>query len=601
MRGKNNLRNIADIFTLLWSTSDFLVKSRLGLALFFMLVYSVLTAVAPIFLKLVVDRFASAPAEAFYVTPFILIAVYVLSQGLGRAFGELRWLAFGAGEQRVYRQLSRRLFKHVMQLPLGFHLERKTGALSQTLTQGLFGYRLILNHVVFTVLPVVIQLLTIGAIVVHLYEPLFLVVFSLSLLAYAVTFTIGARWIMRPAEGVSEATIDANAILTDSILNYETVKYFGAEHHVNSRYDHALARTEGQWRLFYTRRTKNGLLVALIFTLSLGATVGLAAHQTARGVMTVGDFVLINTYMLQIIAPLEMLGYAVRDIAQGNAFLKKMLELLRQAPETDVAQGAVLPTEGAGELVLDHVSFAYQPKRPILKGVNLRVPPGRSVAVVGPSGSGKSSLIRLLVRLYDPDEGRILLDGVPIADLSISALRQAIAVVPQDTVLFNDTIAYNIGFGRDGSTRGEVERAARLAHIHDFVMSQPNGYDTLVGERGLKLSGGEKQRIAIARAAMKRPRLFVFDEATSSLDTRTEHDILKNLIEVARDTTTLIIAHRLSTVVHADEIVVLKRGEIAERGSHRALLQLGGVYTDMWQLQQRQEVTKADVPDTSVA
>ena len=321
MRGKNNLRNIADIFTLLWSTSDFLVKSRLGLALFFMLVYSVLTAVAPIFLKLVVDRFASAPAEAFYVTPFILIAVYVLSQGLGRAFGELRWLAFGAGEQRVYRQLSRRLFKHVMQLPLGFHLERKTGALSQTLTQGLFGYRLILNHVVFTVLPVVIQLLTIGAIVVHLYEPLFLVVFSLSLLAYAVTFTIGARWIMRPAEGVSEATIDANAILTDSILNYETVKYFGAEHHVNSRYDHALARTEGQWRLFYTRRTKNGLLVALIFTLSLGATVGLAAHQTARGVMTVGDFVLINTYMLQIIAPLEMLGYAVRDIAQGNAFL----------------------------------------------------------------------------------------------------------------------------------------------------------------------------------------------------------------------------------------------------------------------------------------
>ena len=591
---------IKAVFLLFLGTADSVIKGRFGLALLFVLTSSALVAIAPVFLKLLVDSFAKTPAEAFYVTPVILILVYVTSQGLGRVFGELRWLAFGTGEQRVHRRLSRRLFEHVIHLPLDFHLERRTGALSQTLAQGMIGYRLILNHAIFTVLPVVIQLLVIGAIVIHLYEALFLAVFALSIAAYAVTFAMGARRIMGPSKAVSDAVIDANAVLTDSILNYETVKYFCAEGHVNDRYDDALARTESHWRLFYARRTTNGLLIALIFTLSLGVTVGLAAHQTARGVMTVGDFVLINTYMLQIIAPLEMLGFAVRDIAQGNAFLRKMLDLLRQAPEADADESLVLPKNGAGELVLDRVTFAYQPERPVLKNVSLRVAPGKTVAIVGPSGSGKSSLIRLLVRLYDPDEGRILLDGASIGNLALPALRQAVAVVPQDTVLFNDTIAYNIGFGRQGSTREEVEHAARLAHIHDFIVNQPSGYDTPVGERGLKLSGGEKQRVAIARAALKQPRLFVFDEATSSLDTRTERDILKNLIEVSRGTTTLIIAHRLSTVVHADEIVVLKYGKIVERGSHHTLLTRGNVYAGMWQAQQRQEADVA-APDASIA
>ena len=584
-----------------WSAADSAVKSYLGLALLFMLVSSTLIATAPVLLKLVVDRFAGSPIETFYLAPVILTLAYVLSQGLARAFGELRWFVFGGGEQRIHRRLSRRVFEHVMRLPLSFHLERKTGALSQTLAQGLIGYRLILNHAVFTVLPVVVQLVTIAGIVLYLYKPLFLAVFGLSLLAYAVAFIVGAQRITGPSKAVSEATIDANAILTDSILNYETVKYFNAEGHVNGRYDDALARTEQQWRRFYTRRTTNGLLVALIFTLSLGTTVGLAAHQTARGLMTVGDFVLISTFMLQIVAPLEMMGFAVRDIAQGNAFLSKLLELLRRAPEANTTDdGLALTRGGSGELVLDCVTFAYRPERPILKNVSLRVPPGRTVAIVGPSGSGKSSLIRLLVRLYKPSEGRILLDGVSITDLALPALRQAIAVVPQDTVLFNDTIAYNIGVGRPGSTREEIEHAARLAHIHDFVMSQQAGYETQVGERGLKLSGGEKQRIAIARAAMKKPQLFIFDEATSSLDTHTERDILNNLIEVARGTSTLIIAHRLSTVVHADEIVVLKYGEIAERGSHGTLLTYNGVYADMWRAQQRQ-AAGAQVPDTSVA
>ena len=573
---------------------------RLGIALALMMLASVLAATAPVFLKQVVDQFAGTPAEAFYLAPAILIVVYVLSQGLGRAVGELRWFAFGTGEQRVYRRLSRRVFDHVMHLPLGFHLERKTGALSQTLAQGLFGYRLILNHAVFTVLPVLIQLLTIGGIIVHLYEPLFLLVFGLSVLAYGVTFAIGAQRIMGPSRAVSEAAIDANAVLTDSILNYETVKYFSGEGHVNGRYDDMLARSERQWRRFYIRRTTNGLMIAFIFTLSLGATVGFAAHQTARGVMTVGDFVLINTYMLQIIAPLETLGLAVRDIAQGSAFLGKLLDLLRRPPEANADDGVALPAVSRGDLVLDRVSFAYQPGRPVLNEVSLHMPPGKTVAIVGPSGSGKSSLIRLLVRLYEPSKGQIRLDGTPIADLALPALRQTIAVVPQDTVLFNDTIAYNIGFGRQGSTREDIEHAARLAHIHDFVVSQPGGYDTLVGERGLKLSGGEKQRVAIARAAMKKPRLFVFDEATSSLDTRTERDILKNLIEVARGTTTLIVAHRLSTVVHADEIVVLKHGEVVERGTHRALLHHDGVYAGMWLAQQRQE-EDGDTADASVA
>jgi ATP-binding cassette subfamily B protein len=326
--------------------------------------------------------------------------------------------------------------------------------------------------------------------------------------------------------------------------------------------------------------------VATIFALSLGASLALAAREVARGTMSVGDFVLVNAYVLQIARPLELLGVAARSLSQGIAYLQRMLELFRERPEPSQISASPTPADAGGELVFDELTFSYRPGRKILDAVSFRVPAGKTVAIVGASGSGKSSLVRLLFRLYEPDAGRVLLDGGPIAAMPFEALRQAIAVVPQDTVLFNDTIGRNIAFGRPGCTAEEIERAARLAHLHELIASLPERYDTPVGERGLKLSGGEKQRVAIARAALKRPRIYVFDEATSSLDTRTEREILANLIDLSRLATTLIIAHRLSTVVHADEILVLHRGAIVERGAHAELLELEGAYAAMWRAQQ---------------
>lgn len=582
-------RGLAEVVWLLWSEMDTFAVRRLWLTLFFVLGSAVLTGLAPVALKLVIDGFTVRAEGEIFIAPLLLILAYVVSQWLARSFAELQMLTHGRAEQRVHRRLSRRLFEHIMALPMRFHLERKTGALSQTLANGLMGYRLILTHLIHSVLPVVIQLATMAGVLIHFGYPMFLAILTVSLAAYAIAFAIGIIRITGPSRTVSTANIDANAVMTDSILNYETVKYFDAETHVQGRYDEALTRSEREWGRFYARKTANGLVVATIFGLSLATCIGFAAREVLAGRMTVGDFVLVNTYLLTIVRPLEMIGFALRDIAQGLAFIEKMLDLFREKPEPRLVAGAKASPSGAAALVFENVDFAYRPDRKILKGVSFTVEPGKTVAIVGPSGSGKSSLIRLLVRLYEPDGGRILLGGVPISEMSTSSLRRAIAVVPQDTVLFHDTIAYNIEFGNQGSDQGEIERAAKLAHIHDFITSLPDGYRTMVGERGLKLSGGEKQRVAIARAALKHPRVYVFDEATSSLDSRTEREILSNLIEVSRGTTTLIIAHRLSTVVHADEIVVLSRGQIVERGLHAQLLERTGTYAAMWQAQHRSD------------
>ncbi|MEO1019976.1 MAG: ATP-binding cassette domain-containing protein, partial [Pseudomonadota bacterium] len=354
---------------------------------------------------------------------------------------------------------------------------------------------------------------------------------------------------------------------------------------IQNRMEVAFTRTERYWTEFFSRKALNGVLVATIFTISLGSAVYIAVHEVQQGRMNLGDFVLINAYMLQIFRPMETLGFAIRDIAQGLAFIEKMTDVFRQEKEpASFVDRSCLPN-GPGELVFDDVSFSYNKERPILRNVNFTITAGKTTALVGASGSGKSSLIRLLVRFFEPDSGRILLDGISIAEISAQNLRGAIAIVPQDTVLFNDTIAYNIAVGCAGSCIDEIREAARLANIHDFIVARPNGYETRVGERGLKLSGGEKQRIAIARATLKKPRIFVFDEATSSLDSKTEQKILRNLSDVSKGTTTLIIAHRLSTIIEADEILVLERGAIVERGTHRELLRRGGLYQKMWSAQ----------------
>jgi ATP-binding cassette subfamily B protein len=540
---------------------------------------------APFLLKVIIDELELSDAHGEYVAIFYLIAAYSFAHWLTRSLGEWRGLFYGWTDHRIQRQLSSKLFQHVMSLPLHFHLDRKTGALNQTLTNGLLGYRLLLYHVLLTVIPVIVELMTMGAVLLFLNHAVYLLVIGASVLLYTLTFWVGVIRIRGPARAASNAHIDANASLTDSILNYETIKCFGAESHAQGRFVEALTKTEHRWSELFKCKTQNGLVIAVIFALCLGISVYVAAREVQQGSMSVGDFVLVHAYMLQITQPLEMIGFAFRDIAQGIAFIERMTELFNQRPEAGViARGQSLPG-GLPDLIFKRVSYSYHPDRCVLKSIDFVVPSGKTVAIVGASGSGKSSIIRLLVRLVDPTEGQIYLNDVPLSNVPLSVLRSAVAVVPQDVALFNDSIAYNIGFGKSNSTEADIVRAAKIAHIHDFIVGLPDGYETMVGERGLKLSGGEKQRVAIARAAIRRPKIYVFDEATSSLDSRMERAILHDLIEVAMTATTLIIAHRLSTVVHADEIVMLNQGSVVERGTHSELLQRHGAYTEMWYAQ----------------
>lgn len=581
--------SLQEVTRLFWSMASGYVRRRILLALVLIVISSGITALAPVALKFVVDGFSGQPSS-LGLSVFALVGLYILSQWLGRVIGELRTLAHGQADRRLYRALSDRLFSHVMQLPFQFHVERQTGALNETLSNGLQGFNLVLQTSIYTLLPVLVQLGTVSIVLMELEQPIFVVLFFFAIACYAAAFTYGATKITKAARGASSAQIEARAVMTDSILNYETVKLFTAEPMVRERLDVALGRTETEWLRFYRSRTVNGVLVATIFAGFLGVTVLYAAREVLAGRMTVGTFVLVNTYMIQLVAPIEQIGFAMQALSQGYAFLEKMLDLFRQKPETSSAQ--LRPQQEsrehvvAGALTFENVSASYGSDRQILKDVSFHVPPGRTLGIVGSSGAGKTSIIRLLFRLYEPTAGRILADRVPIASMPLEALRSAIAVVPQDTVLFNESIGYNIGFGRIGSTSVQIEQAAKVAHLHEFICKLPEGYDTKVGERGLKLSGGEKQRVAIARAALKGPRIYVFDEATSSLDSRTEQEILTNIRELSRHATTLIVAHRLSTVVHADEIVVLHAGSIVERGTHAELLGLQGRYAELWRAQQ---------------
>ena len=583
---RRSMASLREVIGLIWTDATGFVRLRLVVALLLIMAASAMTALGPVALKLVVDGFAGQGSAAG-VSAVTLIGLYVLSQWLARTVGEIRGLVYARAERRMSRMLSERLFAHVMRLPLRFHLERQTGAISQTLDNGLNGYQMVLHTLVFTILPVATELGTIVFVLSRLNQPAFLGLFAGAIVAYAVVFWYSAFTIMAAAKAASDSQINATAVMTDSILNYETVKYFTAESVVQERVSRVLTQTEDGWVGFYRRWAYNGLGVATIFAGFLAVTILYAAREVQGGRMTVGSFVLINTYMLQVVRPVEMLGYAMQSLSQGMAFLEKLFDIFREKPEPFVVSDISPTGSGVGKLDFEAVGVAYRSDRIILRDVNFTLPAGKTLGVVGGSGAGKSTLVRLLVRLIEPDTGRILLDGISIGDLPLSTVRQAIAVVPQDTVLFNDTIGYNIAFGKAGSTQAEIEHAARLAHLHDFIMSLPDGYDTKVGERGVKLSGGEKQRVSIARAAIKRPRIYVFDEATSSLDSHTEREILRNLREISRFSTTLVIAHRLSTVVHADEIVVLEGGTIVERGSHSALLHQSGKYAALWQAQQQ--------------
>lgn len=575
-------------FHLLWSESDRGAKIRLLAALSFALAAGLLTAFAPVVLKQIVDGLTETGNGTALIGSTLLLYAYVVSHWLAKSFNELRLSLHSIGEQRLYRKLSGKLFSHLMTLPLGFHLGRETGGISQALTNGLTGYRLVLTHFVLTVVPITAQLIGVASVLVILGHSVFLGIIVGAIVAYAIVFSIGVVWIRSPAREVSAMSVLATGLMTDSIFNFEAVKYSGAEADVGQRYDEALTRVEEKWREFYSRRARNGLLAAAVFGVALAFTVGFAYQGVRTETMTVGDFVMAVSFVLLTMGPIETLGYAVRDLTQGRAFIQQLLALLNETPERDVAGSRVPKTsETCGALSFERVRFSYDGKRSIHDDISFRCAPGQSIALVGPSGCGKSSIVRLLFRFFDANEGQIVLDGIPISKWPIAALRREIAVVPQDTILLNDTIARNISLGYRGLRIEDIEKAAKLASIHEFIVELPDGYHTVVGERGLKLSGGEKQRIAIARAALKKPRVFVFDEATSALDTHTERAILKNLIRVSHGVTSLFVAHRLSTIIHVDQILVMKNGSIVERGSHETLLSQNGMYANLWRSQLR--------------
>lgn len=573
-----------DAWGLLWET-DAYTKRRLSIALALVGVAAVLNGLAPLALKGVVDNLAHSARHATTLPLLVLVALYVASMWLARIAAELREFAFGGAERRMYRSLSERLFSHVIRLPMRFHLDRKLGAVSEALTTGLQGLQRILHYTVYTILPVLLELGTVIVVLLHLNQTVFMGLFVLALGCYAAVFAWGMARIAGPARAAAAAQVDARGVMIDYVGNVELVKYFGAESMAGEQFDDALSHGESHWGIYYARRVRNGVLVATLFAGFLGVTVTYAARQVQLGAMTMGDFVLVSTYMLQLVRPIETLGMALQQLMQGLAFVERMLELRRAVPEPHQI-GMTLAPEGSGELVFDRVQLGYRAGRRVLDDISFRVPAGRTLGIVGASGAGKSTLLRLAVRLVEPDDGRIFLDGQPICELALPALRRAIAVVPQETVLLNDTIANNIRFGNPGSSQADIEGVARLAQLHEFIMSQPDRYDTRVGERGIKLSGGERQRVSIARAILRQSRIFWFDEATSSLDSVTERQIVGNLREIARRSTTVVVAHRLSSVEHADEIIVLQQGKIAERGAHAELLALGGIYAGLWHAQQ---------------
>ena len=582
-RRRSDWGTLARLLPYLWR-----YRWRVGAALAFLLAAKAANVSVPVLLKHLVDSLSLKPgdATAVLVVPVGLLVAYGLLRLSTSLFTELRELIFAKATEGTARSISLEVFRHLHALSLRFHLERQTGGMTRDIERGTRAVHSLISYSLYSIFPTIVEVAMVLTLLAVKFDAAFAWITAGALVAY-IAFTVTVtEWRTKFRREMNELDSSAHTRAIDSLLNYETVKYFGNEDFEAKRYDENLERLR---RASLKSQTTLSLLNTgqqLIIAAALIAMLWRATQGVVDGRLTLGDLVMINAFMIQLYIPLNFLGVMYREIKQSLTDLDKMFGLMERHREVDDKPGAPALAVHEGVVRFEHVGFAYDPARPILHDLSFEIPAGKTVAVVGPSGAGKSTLARLLFRFYDVGSGRITIDGQDIRDVTQASLRGAIGIVPQDTVLFNDTIAYNIAYGRAGATREEVEAAARSAHIHDFIAATPLGYETMVGERGLKLSGGEKQRVAIARTLLKNPPVLIFDEATSALDSANERAIQAELRAAAQGKTALVIAHRLSTVVDAHEIVVLEAGRVVERGAHAALLARGGRYAAMWRLQQ---------------
>ncbi|MGE4011631.1 MAG: ABC transporter ATP-binding protein/permease, partial [Alphaproteobacteria bacterium] len=561
------------------------MRLRVVVAIVLLALAKIATVYVPLFYRDAVDALTDKNNLALAIPLGILLA-YGILRVLSVAFAELRDAVFAKVAQRSIRLVGLRTFRHLHALGLRFHLDRQTGGLNRAIERGTKGIDSLLSYMLFAIFPTLFEILLVCGVLWGLFNFWFALVTFVTVVSYVIYSFAITEWRIKFRRTMNETDSEANTKAIDSLLNYETVKYFGNEEHEARRFESALKRYERAAVLSETSLSLLNVGQGFIIATGLVLVMYMAGLGIANGTMSIGDFVLVNAYLLQLYIPLNFLGMVYREIKQSLIDMENMFQLLRVDTEIKDKPDAKPLDVRAGEIRFENVEFSYESRRQILHDVSFTVPAGHMVAVVGPSGAGKSTLSRILFRFYDVNGGKVLIDGQDIRDVTQASLRAALGIVPQDTVLFNDTIHYNIAYGRPSATEAEVHEAARLAQLHDFIARLPDGYKAMVGERGLKLSGGEKQRVAIARTILKAPRILIFDEATSALDTQTEREIQKSLREVAANRTTLVIAHRLSTIIDADEILVLDQGRIAERGRHDQLLAQGGMYAAMWRRQQ---------------
>jgi ATP-binding cassette subfamily B protein len=599
---QNHLRTLLTLLPYLWPRGRFELRVRVTIALVLLAAAKLINVYVPFLYKEAVDVLGAEQA-AIVVVPVTAIVAYGVARVLSQAFGELRDAVFAKVGQHAIRGVALTTFRHLHGLALRFHLDRQTGGLSRTIERGTKGIQFLLAFTLFNILPTLLEILLVCGILLVQYNAWYAAITFGTIGGYIAFTLMVTEWRLKYRRAMNESDSEANTKAIDSLLNFETVKYFGNEEHEATRFDSSLERYQLAAVKSQTTLSYLNIGQGVIISLGLIAVMLMAGYGVRDGSMTLGDFVLINTFLIQLYLPLNFLGFVYREIKQALVDMEVMFRLLDE--QTEIADGpdSVVLEPGGGEVVFDHVDFAYGEDRQILKDVSFTVPAGHTVAIVGPSGAGKSTISRILFRFYDVTSGSVRIDGQDIRNLTQASLRGAIGIVPQDTVLFNDTVGYNIRYGRPSASEAEVQNAAQMARIHDFVSTLPEGYSTSVGERGLKLSGGEKQRVAIARTILKEPEILLFDEATSALDSHTEREIQASLKEVSADRTTLVIAHRLSTIVDADEILVLDQGRIVERGKHAALLIAKGQYADMWARQQeaaeyRERLAEAEQADS---